>query len=53
VGCRGIAPLPSPVGTIAYINSQEEHRRIKTFEEEFINFLEKHGIEYDKRYVWG
>jgi len=39
--------------TIAYINNQREHHRIKTFEEEFIQFLKKHHINYDARYVWG
>jgi REP element-mobilizing transposase RayT len=39
--------------TIAYIQSQPEHHRTKTFEEEFLGFLKKHGIEYDLRYVWG
>jgi REP element-mobilizing transposase RayT len=39
--------------TIAYINRQEEHHRTQTFEEEFIVFLKKHGIQYDERYVWG
>lgn len=39
--------------TIAYIGSQAEHHRNRTFEEEFIAILRKHGIEYDERYVWG
>ena len=39
--------------TIAYINNQQEHHRIKTFEEEFVQFLKKHQIDYDERYVWG
>jgi len=39
--------------TIAYINRQEEHHRKRTFEEEFIAFLDKHGVEYDRRYVFG
>ncbi len=39
--------------TIAYINGQEEHHRSKTFKEEFIQFLNRHGMEYDERYVWG
>ena len=39
--------------TIAYIQSQEEHHRARTFEEEFLAFLEKHKIAYDERYVWG
>ena len=38
--------------TIAYINNQKEHHRKKTFEEEFLALLEKHGIEYDSRLVF-
>ena len=38
--------------TIAYIDSQEEHHRTRTFEEEFVAFLGRHGMEYDERYVW-
>ena len=39
--------------TIAYIQTQEEHHRRRTFQEEFLAFLKKHGIAYDERYVWG
>ena len=39
--------------TIAYIETQAEHHRTRTFEEEYLAFLKKHGIEYDERYVWG
>jgi putative transposase len=39
--------------TKRYIENQAEHHRVKTYEEEFIAFLERHGIEYDPRYVWG
>ena len=39
--------------TVAYILSQEEHHKKRTFEEEFISFLRKHGIEFDERFVWG
>ena len=39
--------------TTEYISNQAEHHRRQTFEEEFIAFLEKHGIEYDRRYVFG
>ena len=37
---------------IRYINAQEEHHRKKTFEEEFIEFLDKHGVNYDSRYIF-
>jgi REP element-mobilizing transposase RayT len=39
--------------TTAYIQSQAEHHRRRSFQEEFLEFLKKHGIEYDPRYVWG
>jgi REP element-mobilizing transposase RayT len=38
--------------TIAYINNQKEHHRKRTFEEEFLALLDKHGVEYDQRYVF-
>jgi len=38
--------------TIAYINEQKKHHRKRTFEEEFIEFLDKHGVEYDRQYIF-
>ena len=35
-----------------YIARQAEHHRRQTFEEELIALLDKHGIEYDRRYVF-
>ena len=35
-----------------YILNQEEHHRKRTFEDEFIELLEKHNIPYDLRYVF-
>jgi putative transposase len=35
-----------------YIANQREHHRIKSFQEEYREFLEKHGISFDERYVW-
>ncbi|MEK7728043.1 MAG: IS200/IS605 family transposase [candidate division KSB1 bacterium] len=35
-----------------YIANQKEHHRKKTFQEEYVAFLKKYGIEYDERYVW-
>jgi REP element-mobilizing transposase RayT len=39
--------------TLAYIKNQESHHRRQTFQEEFREFLNKHGLEWDERYVWG
>jgi REP element-mobilizing transposase RayT len=38
---------------IEYVAKQREHHRVRTFQEEYRAFLERHGIEYDERYVWG
>ena len=35
-----------------YIRDQEEHHRVKTFQEEYREFLSKHKIQFDERYVW-
>ena len=35
-----------------YIDNQEEHHRTASFQEEFVTFLNRHGIEYDERYIW-
>ena len=37
--------------TIAYINRQKDHHRKRSFQEEFLDFLVKHGIEYDPRHI--
>ena len=39
--------------TVRYIENQKQHHRKQSFEEEFLQFLKKHDIEYDPRYVWG
>ncbi|HYY15329.1 MAG TPA: transposase, partial [Gammaproteobacteria bacterium] len=35
-----------------YILRQEEHHRKKTFQEEYVAFLRRSGVEYDERYLW-
>jgi REP element-mobilizing transposase RayT len=35
-----------------YIESQEEHHRRLSFQDEFRQILKKHKIEFDERYVW-
>jgi REP element-mobilizing transposase RayT len=36
-----------------YIRTQREHHRVKTFEEEYRAFLDKHEIDYEEEYVFG
>jgi REP element-mobilizing transposase RayT len=35
-----------------YVETQEEHHREMTFRDEFIALLDRHGIEYDEKYLW-
>jgi len=35
-----------------YIEKQEEHHKTRTFEDEYLIFLHKYGIEYDERFLW-
>jgi hypothetical protein len=35
-----------------YIQSQKEHHRRKTFQEEYLELLKQSGVEYDDRYLW-
>jgi REP element-mobilizing transposase RayT len=38
---------------VRYIQNQREHHRKKDFQEEYLEFLKRHGIEYDERFIWG
>jgi hypothetical protein len=35
-----------------YIAKQRDHHRTVSFQEEYRAFLNRHGIEFDERYVW-
>ena len=35
-----------------YIQNQREHHRTRSFQEELLDLLKKHRIEYDERYLW-
>jgi len=39
-------------GVIAYIERQAEHHTRRTFQEEFIEFLERHQVQFDPAHVW-
>ncbi len=53
-GYGAFSVSPSHVPALRqYIANQEEHHKIESFEDEFRRLLEKYGIEYDERYVWG
>jgi REP element-mobilizing transposase RayT len=44
--------ISGKMATASYIKNQKEHHRKKTFQEEFLKFLNKYQIKYDERYVW-
>jgi len=35
-----------------YVEQQQEHHRKRTFQEEYLDFLKRGGVEYDDRYLW-
>jgi putative transposase len=35
-----------------YIARQEEHHHKKTFQDEYVELLQRNGVEYDERYLW-
>ena len=37
---------------MAYIEGQAEHHASRSFEEEFIDFLERHQVSYDRAHIW-
>lgn len=44
----------SQLGTAKnYIRNQRQHHKKRTFEEEFILFLKRAGVQYDSKYVFG
>jgi len=50
-GSFSVSPSNEP-GVRAYIENQEEHHRVRSFQDEYRELLRKHGIEWDERYVW-
>ncbi|WP_309380942.1 IS200/IS605 family transposase [Cerasicoccus frondis] len=37
---------------VEYISNQREHHTKRTFEDEYTAFLDKHGIEYEREYLF-
>jgi len=36
----------------AYIRNQEDHHRVRSFKEEYLELLERCGVEYDAKHLW-
>jgi hypothetical protein len=44
---------PSQLSAVVkYVESQEEHHRTHSFQDEYRVLLGKYGVEFDERYVW-
>ncbi len=50
-GCFSVSPL-GVESLKGYISNQNDHHRQKSFEEEYIKFLEDYQVDYDEKYVW-
>ena len=37
---------------LTYVANQEEHHRVRTFQEEYLDFLKKYGVQHDEQYLW-
>ena len=35
-----------------YIRKQEEHHRTRTFRDEYVEFLKRHGVEFEERFLF-
>jgi REP-associated tyrosine transposase len=51
-GVFGVSKSNLP-NVVKYIQDQRERHKTQTFQEEYLEFLKKHGVEYDERYLWG
>ena len=52
-GYGAFSVSPSQLDAVLdYVENQEEHHRTRTFQEEYRDFLRKHDVEFDERYVW-
>ncbi len=52
-GYGAFSVSPSDLDVLTnYIDSQEEHHRTRTFQEEYRAFLKRYGVEFDERYLW-
>jgi REP-associated tyrosine transposase len=38
---------------IKYVQNQRAHHRKRTFQQEYLELLQKHRVDYDERYLWG
>ncbi len=37
---------------VSYIEHQEQHHRVRSFQEEYLDLLRKYRVAFDERYLW-
>ena len=52
-GYRAFAVSYSNIEQVrSYLANQEQHHRGVSFQEEFVEFLRRHDLQWDERYIW-
>ena len=52
-GYGAFSVSPSQLKSVLkYLDSQQDHHRTRTFQEEYRELLRRHGVDFDERYVW-
>jgi REP element-mobilizing transposase RayT len=52
-GYSAFSVSPSQLtAAVEYVQTQEDHHRVRTFQDEYRELLHKHGVEFDERFVW-
>jgi putative transposase len=52
-GYAGYSVSPSKVKIVnQYIENQKNHHKHQIFQEEYIQFLKEHGVDYKEEYLW-
>jgi putative transposase len=52
-GYGAFSVSPSQLDAVLqYVDTQQEHHRTRTFQDEYRELLRRHGIDFDERYVW-
>ena len=52
-GYGAFSVSPSQLETVLqYVQSQKEHHRTRTFQEEYRELLRRHDVAFDEQYVW-
>src|SRR5436309_9024039 len=52
-GYGAFSVSPSQLDAVLqYVETQQEHHRTRTFQEEFRDLLRRYGVNFDEAYVW-